>query len=303
MNPEEPEKKETAVENVLHQALYEYVKGQAEERKSKKWRWRFIIASMLVYMGVNVFFMVSSGSFKPKPQSYAAMVRVDGPIAVGKMASTAVLFPVLEKAFEDTKAACVALVINSPGGMVGQSQMLHERILKLAKKHNKKVVAIGEDMMASGGYMIAASASRIYAPTTAAVGSIGVRMDGYDLTGIAEKLGIKDRTLTAGNMKDSVNPLKPMSEQAAKKVEHDLQQIHSEFIRIVKGARGERLKRPDAEVFTGEVFTGMDGVAIGLLDGSLDLEDAVKTDCGVDSVVAFEPNIGFGDILSFINAR
>ncbi len=81
------------------------------------------------------------------------------------------------------KALCVALLINSPGGMVGQSQMLHDYIAKLAKKNDKKVIAVGEDMMASGGYLIATAASRIYAPTMAAVGSIGVRQDGYDLTG------------------------------------------------------------------------------------------------------------------------
>ncbi len=287
----------------LYSAMAEYVKDRASEGRRKNWRWMFFGASMLAYMGFNVWYMLERGDIHPVAKNYAAVVRVDGPIATGKLASTAVLYPVLEKAFGDKKALCVALAINSPGGMVGQSQMLHDYILKLAKKNDKKVIAVGEDMMASGGYLIATAASRIYAPTMGAVGSIGVRQDGYDLTGIAEKLGIKDRTLTAGRMKDSMNPLKPLSQEAETKARHDLEQIHTVFKQYVKDSRGDRIKVADDEVFTGEVFTGMDGLKLGLLDGNLDLEDAVKTECNADGVVMYEGELGIGQLLGFLNNR
>jgi len=288
---------------LLYTALAAYVDQQHAEQKSRKWRWRFILVSMAIYMIFNVVYMLSKDQHLAVSGNYAAVVRVDGEINVGKLASTDVLFPVLEKAFADKKAACVALVVNSPGGTVGQSQMLHDRIRKLAKQNDKKVIAVGEDLVASGGYLVASSASRIYAPTMAAVGSIGVRLDGYDLTGIAEKLGIKDRTFTAGTMKDMVNPLRPVTPEAEAKIRHDVEQIHSEFIRMVKESRGDRLKLPDDKLFTGEVFTGMDGKAFGLLDGNLDLEDAVKADCGADSVVAYEPKLGPGQLLNMLMGR
>ena len=287
----------------LYEALAELAKAKKDETRKKSRKWIFFGVMMAAYMGFNVWYMLDRGEFQPTAKNYAAVVRVDGPISVGKLASTAVLYPVLEKAFGDKKALCVALAINSPGGAVGQSQMLHDYILKLAKKNDKKVIAVGEDMMASGGYLIATAASRIYAPTMGAVGSIGVRQDGYDLTGIAEKLGIKDRTLTAGRMKDSMNPLKALSKEAETKARHDLEQIHTVFKQYVKDSRGDRIKVADDDVYTGEVFTGMDGVKLGLLDGNLDLEDAVKAECNADGVVLYEGSLGFGQLLGFLNNR
>lgn len=287
--------------DAFYAALTAYVQGQEREGRQRRVRWAIVIVAMLGYMAFNVWHAISSGEVSPSTSNYAAAVRIDGPIQTGKLASTNMLFPVLEKAFTDKQARCVALVINSPGGTVAQSEMLHDRVLKLAKQHDKKVVAVGEDLMASGGYLIAVSAEKIYAPRMSAVGSIGVRQDGYDLTGIADKLGIKDRTLTAGRMKDANNPLKPLSKEAEDKVRHDLQQIHDEFKRLVRESRGGRIKAADGEIFTGEVFTGFDGYKLGLLDGHLDLEDAVKAECGADGVKMFTPSIGLADVLAFIS--
>jgi len=287
--------------DAFYAALTAYVQVQEREGRQRRARWAIVIVAMLGYMAFNVWYAISSGEVSPSTSNYAAAVRIDGPIQTGKLASTNMLFPVLEKAFTDKQARCVALVINSPGGTVAQSEMLHDRVLKLAKQHDKKVVAVGEDLMASGGYLIAVSAEKIYAPRMSAVGSIGVRQDGYDLTGIADKLGIKDRTLTAGRMKDANNPLKPLSKEAEDKARHDLQQIHDEFKRLVRESRGGRIKAADGEIFTGEVFTGFDGYKLGLLDGHLDLEDAVKAECGADGVKMFTPSIGLADVLAFIS--
>lgn len=295
----EPEKKKVGRE-ALYEALALYVQDNRREARHRRLRWSVALVAFLGYMTFNVWWTITSGEVSAKTDNYAAGVRIDGAIQTGKAASTKVLFPVLEKAFSDDKARCVALIINSPGGMVGQSEMLHDEILKLAKKHDKKVIAVGEDLMASGGYMVAAAASRIYAPQMAAVGSIGVRQDGYDLSGIAEKLGIKDRTLTAGKMKDSMNPLKAMSPEAEAKARHDLELIHTEFKRVVRESRGDRIKVQDDEIFTGEVFTGFDGYKLGLLDGFLDLEDAVKADCGADGVRIIAPSLGLSDLIGFV---
>jgi protease-4 len=285
----------------LYEALAAFVQDHNREKKNRRIRWTLALVGFFAYMTFNVYWAIHSGEVLPTSSNYAAVVRIDGPIQMGKSASTKVLFPVLEKAFGDDKAKCVALAINSPGGMVGQSEMIYEQIRKLAKKNNKKVIAVGEDLMASGGYFIASAAERIYAPKMSAVGSVGVRQDSYDLTGIAEKLGIKDRTLTAGKMKDSNNPLKPLSEEARAKATHDLETIHTEFKRVVRESRGDRIKLQDDEIFTGEVFTGIDGFQLGLTDGFLDLEDAVKADCGADGIKVIAPSLGFSDLLGMVS--
>lgn len=288
--------------DLLYRALAEFVEQSSDERRARKRRWRTMVAMVAAYMAFNVGWMFYTHQAKAAPtKNYAAVVRIDGPIAIGKMASTSVLFPVLDEAFADSDAGCVALVINSPGGMVGQSQMLHDRIRALAERNHRKVIAVGEDMMASGGYMIASSAQWIAAPSTAAVGSIGVRQDGWDFTGVTERFGIKDRVFTAGSMKDPVNPWRPVSPEAQAKVEHDLAVIHGEFIRMVKAARGDRISLPDAEIFNGEVFTGADGVKNGLIDATMDLDAAIKAQCGADSYVTYEPHLGLTDALRFLS--
>lgn len=295
------EKSTLSGREALYAAAAALLEDRRNEQVAKRRRWWLIVGGLFVYMAFNIWWAIHSGQVAPTSSNYAAVVRVDGPIQMGKAASTKVLFPVLEKAFKDDKAKCVALVINSPGGMVGQSEMLHDRIQKLAKQNGKKVIAVGEDLMASGGYLVAVSAEKIFAPRMSAVGSVGVRQDGYDLTGIAEKLGIKDRTLTAGRMKDSNNPLKPLSDEARSKAEHDLELIHTEFKRVVRESRGDRIKAADEAVFTGEVFTGFEGYQLGLIDGFSDLDDAVKAECGADGVRMFEPSLGIGDLMSLVS--
>jgi signal peptide peptidase SppA len=288
---------------VLYTALAEYIKGQNAERKTKKWRWGALIALVALNFVFNIAYSLATNPHHAKTANYAAVVRIDGQIGVGRMASTEVLAPVLDEAFSDAKASCVALVINSPGGMVAQSQLIHDAITKLAKEKGKKVIAVAEDMMASGGYMIASAAQRIYAPQTAVVGSIGVISQGYDFTGLAEKLGVKNRTFTAGTMKDPFNPLEKLTPEAELKARTTLGELHGIFIQMVKDSRGQRLKAPDAELFDGEYWTGLTGAKLGLTDGYLDLQDAIKQDCGADSAVTYEPHLQVGDYLSFLTNR
>lgn len=288
---------------VLYLALAEYVRNQASERRLRGIRWIVVITLMVVYMAINVVYMLNNDDHFLASKHYAAVVHIDGIIGTGRVASTSILTPLLEQAFGDSKAACVALDINSPGGMVGQSQLIHDTIRKLAARTHKKVIAVGEDMMASGAYMIASAADEIYAPTTGIVGSIGVIQSGYDLTGLAEKQGIRDRTFTAGSMKDPFNPLAKMTPAAQAKADQVLDVLHGEFIRMVKQSRGDKLKGPDAELFNGQYWTGLTGEKLGLIDGHLDLQDAIKQDCGADTMVSYDPHLGVSDLMSFITNR
>ena len=111
------------------------------------------------------------------------------------------------------------------------------------------------------------------------VGSIGVLMDGFGFTGLMDKLGIERRLMTAGENKGFMDPFSPQTEAQRKHAQAMLNQIHQQFIAVVKAGRGERLKEAP-EMFSGLFWTGQQAVDMGLADelGSLDgvARDGVK---------------------------
>jgi protease-4 len=103
------------------------------------------------------------------------------------------------------------------------------------------------------------------------VGSIGGLMDGFGFTGTMEKLGVERRLLTAGENKGFLDPFSPQTEKQRAFAQAMLDQIHQQFIAVVKAGRGDRLKTTD-ETFSGLFWTGQQAIEIGLADqlGSLD---------------------------------
>ncbi len=302
MNNQEPKSGRDA----LYQAAAAFLDMQMRDRKSRALRTWVLIGLGVAYLVLSSSVMLLGGNRggMPRTENYAAVVRVDGPIATGKLASAGLLYETLTKAFQDDRAGCVALAINSPGGMVGQSQMIHDTIKRLAAEHDRKVIAVGEDFMASGGYMVATAADRIYAPTTGLVGSIGVVQQGIDLTGLAEKVGVKDRTYTAGDLKDPFNPLLTPTPEAEAKAREVLGELHQEFIRMVRDARGDRpafqAAEADPQLYSGAYWTGLRALELGLLDGNLSMAEAIRRDCGADSFVVYEPRMRIFDMLGLI---
>jgi len=157
---------------------------------------------------------------------------------------------------------------------------------RLRKKYpNVPLYAVVEDLCASGGYYVAVGADRIYVSKSSIVGSIGVRMDGFGVTGLMEKLGVERRLLTAGENKAMLDPFLPLDERHKQHALALMNEIHAQFIAVVREGRGDRLKEtPD--MFSGLIWTGQKGIELGLADavGSLDYvaREVVKADEIVD---------------------
>ena len=173
----------------------------------------------------------------------------------------------LKRAFEAKSSKAIALNINSPGGSPVQSDEIWQEIRYLKKQYpNKKVYAVIGDMGASGAYYIASAADEIIVNPSSLVGSIGVIMPNYGLSGLAQKLGVEDRTLTSGNNKDILSMTKPINPAQQAHVQAVLDNVHSHFIRAVKEGRGKRLKSNDPAIFSGLFWTGEQAVALGIAD-------------------------------------
>jgi protease-4 len=128
-----------------------------------------------------------------------------------------------------------------------------------------------EEACASAAYYIAVSADKIYVDKASIVGSIGVLMDGFGFTGLMDKLGVERRLMTAGDNKGFLDPFSPQTEKQRAYAQAMLDQIHKQFIGVVKEGRGKRLKEtPD--MFSGLFWTGQQAVELGLADqlGNLD---------------------------------
>nr|WP_138936148.1 S49 family peptidase [Roseovarius arcticus] len=202
-----------------------------------------------------------------KSHSRVAVVRLSGSIGTGRNAlNDEGLAPILEKAFKKGKPKAVALLINSPGGSPVQSSLIAGRIRRLAEDKGVPVHAFVEDVAASGGYWLAASADDIWVDFGSIVGSIGVISAGFGLPVFLARQGIERRVHTAGKSKSTLDPFLPQKEEDVDRLKDILEDMHSGFIAYVKDRRGSKLA-DDPNIFTGDFWLGRRAAKLGLVDG------------------------------------
>ena len=243
-----------------------------EQRTARRWR-TFVRLAWLVFFVVATWIALHrSGSVTDVTTPHTALVEIKGEIASGGEASADVVLTAVRAAFEDDGARAVVLLINSPGGSPVQAGIINDEIRRLKALHKgKKVYAVVEETCASGAYYIAVAADEIYADKASIVGSIGVLMDSFGATGLMEKLGVERRLLTAGANKGIGDPFSPLPDKQRAFIQTMLDQIHRQFITVVKQGRGTRLKETP-EMFSGLFWNGEQALSLGLIDhiGSLD---------------------------------
>ena len=163
----------------------------------------------------------------------------------------------------DSNAAAAVLRIDSPGGTTEGSEVLYEEIRRLAAK--KPVVSVVGTMAASGAYIAALGADRIFVRGNSIVGSIGVLMEYPNVSGLMDKLGVKLESIKSSPLKAAPNGFEPTSEAARDAIASIIADSFTWF----KGLVRERRQLNDAElaaVDDGRVFTGRQGIPLKLAD-------------------------------------
>lgn len=181
----------------------------------------------------------------------------------------------LERAFKVKNAKAVALVINSPGGSPVQSALIAKRIRALSAEHEVPVLAFCEDVAASGGYWLAASADEIFVDENSIVGSIGVISGNFGFVEAIKKLGVERRLHTAGKSKSFMDPFLPEKKDDVKRLKSIQVDMHDSFKAYVVERRGDKLK-DGKDLFTGEFWTGTRGVDLGLADGIGEIRQTLR---------------------------
>lgn len=243
----------------------------SEQKSTRRWK-TFVRLSWLAFFIFLVWMALQrSASVTTVTTPHTAVVEIKGEIAAGADASAEFVNAALRAAFEDKGAQAVVLLINSPGGSPVQAGMMNDEILRLKALYKKPVYAVIEETGASAAYYVAVSADKIFVDKASIVGSIGVLMDGFGFTGLMEKLGVERRLVTAGANKGFLDPFSPQTEAQRVFAQGMLDQIHQQFIGVVKAGRGDRLKETP-EMFSGLFWSGQQSVELGLADqlGNLD---------------------------------
>jgi len=238
-----------------------------EQRARRRWSIFFKIAGLAVFVFVVWSAFNYTKSEAEPVGTHTALVEISGTIEAEGRGSAAAVIPALDKAFAADDSMGVILKINSPGGSPVQAGMINDEIVRLRKEYPKKpLYVVVEEMCASGGYYIAAAADKIYVNKASIVGSIGVLMDGFGFTGLMDKVGVERRLLTAGENKGFLDPFSAQNPKQKEYAQQMLNEIHQQFIDVVRKGRGQRLKETP-ETFSGLFWTGSKAVEMGLADG------------------------------------
>lgn len=198
-----------------------------------------------------------------------ALLRIEGPILDSKD-----VIDELKTYVKDPSIKAIVLRIDSPGGAVAPSQEIYEEIRKAVTK--KKVVVSMGSVAASGGYYIAAPATRIVANPGTLTGSIGVIMEIPNVEGLMNKIGVKTEVIKSGRHKDIASVFRGIKKEEREILQGVLDNVHEQFIKAV--AEGRKMLIEDVKnIADGRVFTGEQALKAGLIDEIGNLEDAIKS--------------------------
>jgi len=228
----------------------------------------FIITGLLVLLLFISLFLTLFQKNIPLG-SRLALIRIEGPIIDSKDATDEI-----KEYTKDKSIKAIVLRIDSPGGAVAPSQEIYEEVKKAVAQ--KKVIVSMGSVAASGGYYIAAPATKIIANPGTLTGSIGVIMEIPNIEGLMNKIGIKTEVIKSGRHKDIASAFRTMGKEEREILQGVMDNVHEQFMKAV--AEGRKIKMEEVrKIADGRIFTGEQAKTNGLVDDLGTLEDAIKT--------------------------
>jgi protease-4 len=284
-----PQKKEGWEREVLEKLAFASLH---EQRAQRRWN----IFFRLITLSIILFAIWMATGFgagnKTDVTSHTALIEIDGTIESGGPSAADAIIPALNNAYADKGSVGIIMRINSPGGSPVQAGIISDEIARLRKTYPQKplYVVVGE-MCASGGYYVAAAADKVFVNKASIVGSIGVLMDGFGATGLMEKIGVERRLITAGENKGFMDPFSPQVPKHKEYAQAMVNEIHQQFIDVVRNGRGKRLKEtPD--MFSGLFWSGAKAVELGLADGFGTVESVARDELKAENIIDYTQHEG-----------
>ena len=175
---------------------------------------------------------------------------------------------------ENSRYHAVVLDIDSPGGSAFASEDIYLSTKRLAAR--KPVAAAIRGVGASGSYMVACAAERIFALPSAVVGSIGVISARPMVEELLAKVGVEMIVSKSGRYKDMGSPFREPTKEERAKEQALIDAVYARFVEIVAAGRPELDEKRISELATGEIFLGAKAHEVGLVDDLGSVDDAIE---------------------------
>jgi len=278
---------------VLEKLAYQSLK---EQKRNRFWG-VFFKSLTFVWLFLMLFYMLNwiGGTSGNSAEDHTALIDIQGEIGAQDQVNADSVISSLHDAYDNKHTKGVILRINSPGGSPVQAGIINDEIRRQRKLHPEiPVYAVVEDICASGGYYIAVAADKIYVDKASIIGSIGVLMDGFGFTGAMAKFGVERRLMTAGENKAMLDPFSPVNPKHKVLAQAMLDEVHQQFISVVRQGRGNRLKETP-ETFSGLFWSGEAGIKMGLADELGSYEYVAREVIKQENIVDFTASEGLAD--------
>ncbi len=223
------------------------------KKSRSRWRWLALAALAALVIG-----LISASRFEAPLGDHVARIEVSGLITGAEKQ-----LQLIRDLRDDDAVKALIVRINSPGGTTVGSEALYEELRGFGAK--KPVVAVMDSIAASGGYITALAADRIYARGNTITGSIGVIFSYPDVSRLLETVGVKMEEVKSGPLKAEPSGYKPTPE-IARVV---MQELVSDGFTWFKGLVVERRKLDTATVdrlADGRVYSGRQALKEKLID-------------------------------------
>jgi protease-4 len=260
---------------------------------SAKWFWGIFLSLVfigLVFVGISFLFFASVIKNVSTTEYYSTghgekigLIEINDVIVNSEN-----VVRQIKKFREDKSIKAILLRINSPGGGVAASQEIYEEV-KYTRDHGKIVVVSMGSIAASGGYYISCGSNLIVANPGTLTGSIGVIAEFVSVKDLADKLGIDVTNITSGELKDSGNPFKKMSDKDKEYFQEVVDNTFTQFLDVVSKERKINIDTL-RKYANGRVFTGLQAKEIGLVDSIGTFEDAIRITAKMSGIEG-EPRI------------
>ena len=203
----------------------------------------------------------------------------------------------LDKARRDRLVKAVILRINSPGGAVTASELMHDEITHF-KKSGKPILAVMMDVAASGGYYIACACDEIVAQPSTVTGSIGVVMQMFDISDTMNMIGIRSDAIISGTFKDTGSPYRAMRPEERELFQNVVDDMYERFIDVVVDGRPKLDEAAVRRLADGRIYTATQALEAGLIDRIATLREAIalaKRRAGTKRIrlVAYQRPLGY----------
>jgi protease IV len=229
----------------------------------KKWR---LLSILLLALLLSIFLF--NRAKKIESGSTTSLLNIKE-ACIGEIEISGIIFrdkyrlKVLNEIRDNDKIKALIINIDSPGGEIVGSEVLYEALKSISEK--KPTVVLMGGLATSGGYMVSLASDYLIARNGTVTGSIGVLLQSFEATKLAENVGIKFETYKSSELKGSPSPFEKTTPLVDKMIRESIDDTYNFFIDLVAKRRGMDLEHM-RQIGNGQIYTGRQALKLKLID-------------------------------------